>query len=130
MKRYAYVALALVLVSGVALAGCGASTSSAEAGAISEIEERFLLQWERANEEGRSRCAGQYGSAWLRCRRVVVLPAQREAAVTFSDSLSEIVDEGVGSECAAAVEEARRSVTAVPRFPGRAAAVCRGETDD
>jgi hypothetical protein len=126
----ARLSLALLLVAAFILVGCGstATTSPAEARAVAVAETRFLNEWGHGYHLGLARCRGLKEEAGLECLHRVESPPQGKAMVRFSGSIEDILDEGVGPECAASLEDANASMPSVPYFAGSTRTTCRAES--
>jgi hypothetical protein len=108
--------------------GCGSSatTSPAEAHAITVAERTFLAKWRHAEGAATARCSAKGGQA-EKCHTALAVPPQGKAIREFSESIEALLDEGVGPECAEALESTLSTMD-VTAFPGEATAICRAES--
>jgi hypothetical protein len=123
-------ALLLVPLCAGAIVGCGsssASTSRADAAAVAAAERDFITAWRRANVVAKARCESK-AQAGANCFGLAAAPRERAAEAGFSDAIEKVLADGVGSECAAALEEALAESFATPLFPGDATVACRAES--
>jgi hypothetical protein len=126
-RRFAFVALCVVLV-----AGCGnssESTSHSEALAVAAAEQGLTTAWRQVNGQAQERCKGKPSdAAATRCFAAAVVPGERKAEARFTRVIERVLDAGVGSECEKALEGALAEISAIPLFPGEAAATCGKES--
>lgn len=117
---------ALVIVS----PGCGdpsPSTSRAEAASVAAAEREFLISFRRANVAAQDRCKAEVRPQ-ADCIGLAAGPGESAALARFSEAIRKILSEGVGGDCAAALEEALANSLELPFFPGEATATCRADS--
>jgi hypothetical protein len=119
-----------LLVAAFILVGCGstAKTSPAEAKAVAVVEGRFLNEWGDAYKLGLARCKGLRGEPGRKCLYRVESPLQGAAMERFSKASEALLDDGLGSECAASLKDAVGSMLSVPSFAGSTTFACRKES--
>lgn len=122
------IAWMVLLISVGILSGCGSSTSSREATAVTVAEARFLKQWGDADQVASRRCSGKRGSKGAACIEDVGIPRQARAMARFDKAVEALLDSGVGPECAEALEDALAASNSIPSFPGETSAICRAES--
>src|SRR3954452_11655504 len=106
------VALALLL-SAVALAGCGSSatTSSADAKTIAVAEHEFGVANRRAVVDARAQCSKKGGLAEEGCFQKLVAQGEEKQRAAFRATVRGLLESWVGPECAGALEEALSTIS-------------------
>jgi hypothetical protein len=112
------------------LAGCGgssASTSRAEALAVARAERTFLKAWGEATAEAKGRCESGATESFERCFSSAFESGSSSAMAHFTNSIEGVMANGVGRECAEALEEALAEPFEIPYFPDGATTACRAD---
>jgi hypothetical protein len=130
-RRPIAAAIALVMVACFIVAGCGgssASTSRAEAVAVARAEGAFLKAWGEATAEAKGRCESGATESFQRCFSLAFESVSNSAMADFTNSIEGVMANGVGRECAEALEEALAEPFQIPYFPDGATTACRAES--
>ncbi len=96
-------------------------------------ERQFLTAWGQANGNARERCEAKTSSdaAFTQCFAVTVAPGDRAAIARYKAAFEKVLDAGVGSECAEALEESLVEPFGLAEFNGgEATSLCRAESRD
>ena len=129
-RRSIAAAVAVVTVACFILAGCGgssASTSRAEAVAVARAERAFLKSWGEATAEAKGRCESEATENFQRCFSLAFESGSNSAMTHFTNTIEELMANGVGRECAEALEEALAEPFQIPYFPDGATTACRAD---
>jgi hypothetical protein len=112
------------------LAGCGssASTSRADAVAVARAEGAFLKAWGEATAEAKGRCESGATESFQRCFSLAFESVSNSAMAHFTNTIEGVMANGVGRECAEALEEALAEPFQIPYFPDGATTACRAES--
>lgn len=123
-------AILLSMLGAILAVGCGSSatTSRSEVVAVAAAEQKFAAVLRQANMAAKEECRSRSNHVRIHCFQKAFEAGEEKAASDFSDAIERLLAGGVGSGCAAALEEALGSVSSVPLFPGDAAAACRAES--
>lgn len=114
-------------------AGCGGtsgSTSRADAVAVARAEHAFIKAWGEATAQAERRCEATGIKNPERCFSLAFSRAARSAVADFTNAMEGVMAKGVGSGCAAAVEESLAEPSQIPYFPAGASAACLAESRD
>jgi hypothetical protein len=125
------IAIAVVMVACLVVAGCGgssASTSRAEAVAVARAERAFLKSWGEATAEAKDRCESGATKSFQSCFSLAFESGSSSAMAHFTKAIEEVMANGVGRECAEALEEALAEPFQIPYFPDGATTACRAES--
>jgi hypothetical protein len=113
------------------LAGCGgssASTSRAEALAVARAERAFLKGWGEATAEAKDQCESGATESFERCFSSAFESGSSSAMAHFTNAIEGVMANGVGRECAEALEEALAEPFEIPYFPDGATTACRADS--
>lgn len=131
VRRSVARATPFMMVVCLIVAGCGgssASTSRADAVAVARAERAFLKAWGEAMAESKDRCEAGTTRSPERCFTLAFSPRSRSAVTHFTNAIEGVMAKGVGSECAAALEEALAEPVQIPVSPGEPTTACRAES--
>lgn len=125
----ACVATLVVLLFATALAGCGSSatTSPAEAEAIAVAEHEFGVANRRGVVAAKAQCWKKSGQAEESCYQKRVALREERHRKAFRAIIEEVLEGGVGPECAEALEETLSTV-GPDLFLGGTASLCQAES--
>lgn len=122
----------VLLLSAIALAGCGesATTSPADAKAIAVAEHEFGVANRRSVVDARAQCSKKSGQAEEGCFQKLVAQREEKHRAAFRATVEGLLESGVGPECAEALEEALSTIGPNPLFLGETASICLSESRD
>jgi hypothetical protein len=130
-RRSIATAIASVIVACLFVAGCGgssASTTRAEAVTVARAERAFLKSWGKATAEAKGRCESGATESFQRCFSSAFESGSNSAMAHFTNAIEGVMANGVGRECAGALEEALAEPFQIPYFPDGATTACRAES--
>jgi hypothetical protein len=130
-RRSVASATVILMVACSIAAGCGgssATTSPSDAVAVARAERAFVKAWGEATSKSKNRCEAKNVRDPERCFSLAFRPESRSAVAHFTNAIEEVMANGVGGECAAALEEALVEPSQIPSFPGDATVACRAES--
>ena len=121
----------VLLLSAIAVIGCGSSatTSPAEAKAVAVAEHKFGMANRRGVAAARAQCSKKSGRAAESCYQKRVALQEEKHRVAFRATIEEVLESGVGPECTEALEKALSTVGPA-LFLGGTASVCQAESRD
>jgi hypothetical protein len=130
-RRSIATVIAVVMVACFIVAGCGgssASTSRAEAVAVARAERAFLKAWGEATAEAEGQCKSGATGSFQHCFSLAFESESNSAMAHFENAIEGVMANGVGRECAEALEEALAEPFQIPYFPDGATTACRAES--
>jgi hypothetical protein len=113
------------------IVGCGgttATTSRADAAAVTAAERELDSSWRQANVGTMRHCERDRDKKEAQtCFRRAGPPQEGAALGRFMEAIEKVLADAVGIECRAALEQALQDSGEVPFYPGETAATCRTE---